>query len=131
MPTKAQTTIVTPKQEKFLLKYIETDNKTEAYKYAYDTTNYKEGSIYTCASRLLKNVKVMSRYQELLKENEKDLYLSIKDKRKHLKNVVKNKESREDYKLKAIDLDNKMAGVYVENHKVDVNEVIHIKVSIV
>ena len=57
---------LTPKQEKFCNLYIETGNASEAYRGSYnvlDTT--KDKSVWENASRLLADVKVLSRVNEL------------------------------------------------------------------
>jgi len=56
---------LTVKQEKFCQLYIELGNASEAYRQSYDCSNYTEKSINESASRLLKNVKVLSRLSEL------------------------------------------------------------------
>ena len=45
---------LTKKQEAFVAKYLECDNATEAYRYAYNTENMKEATIGNNAYMLLK-----------------------------------------------------------------------------
>jgi phage terminase small subunit len=56
---------LTPKQEKFCKKYIETGNASEAYRLAYDAKNMKPTSIEVEASRMLDNPIVTLRVKEL------------------------------------------------------------------
>jgi phage terminase small subunit len=56
---------LTKKQEAFALAFIKTDSATEAYRAVYGAKNATPKSINEMASRLLKNVKVMSRIDEL------------------------------------------------------------------
>lgn len=56
-------TKLTPKQEKFCLKYIETGNASEAYRHAYDAGNMKAATINRNATALLKNNKVATRLE--------------------------------------------------------------------
>ncbi len=57
--------MLTIKQEKFVLKYFECGNATEAYKHAYDASKMTDKSINESSSKLLNNTKVTSRLQEL------------------------------------------------------------------
>lgn len=56
---------LTPKQEAFVLAYIETGNATESYRRAYDCSNMTDKSINENASKLLRNAKVAPRLQVL------------------------------------------------------------------
>lgn len=56
---------LTPKQERFVLAYMETGNASESYRKAYDAKQMTEKSVNETASRLLKNVKVAARLEAL------------------------------------------------------------------
>ncbi|MFK5937797.1 MAG: terminase small subunit [Sulfurimonas sp.] len=56
---------LTIKQEKFIRKYFECGNATEAYKYAYSTQNQKDKTINENASRLVNDSKIIARLNEL------------------------------------------------------------------
>lgn len=56
---------LTAKQEAFCLAYVETNNASEAYRRAYDSSKMKPESVNESASRLLANVKITSRVAEL------------------------------------------------------------------
>lgn len=70
---------LTAKQEKYVQGLISGLSQREAYKRAYDTTNWKDESIDQKASVLLKNVKVRSRYEQLMNEH-KDKALWTREK---------------------------------------------------
>tara|TARA_R110001606_G_scaffold398055_1_gene576184 strand:- start:876 stop:1397 length:522 start_codon:yes stop_codon:yes gene_type:complete len=59
---------LTPKQEKFCQEYVKTGNKSEAYRLSYSTKNQSKKSINENASRLSKEIKVLSRITQLQKE---------------------------------------------------------------
>lgn len=56
---------LTPKQEAFVLVYLETGNATEAYRRAYNAENMAENVINVKASELLKNGKISLRINTL------------------------------------------------------------------
>ena len=56
---------MTLKQEKFVEELIKGKSQREAYKAAYNTSRLKNASIDSLACRLLKGVKVRSRFEEL------------------------------------------------------------------
>ncbi|WP_288365624.1 terminase small subunit [uncultured Marinobacter sp.] len=57
--------LTNPKREAFAQHYALHGNASDAYRHAYQTSRMKEDSIYQSASRLLKDVKVLSRVEEL------------------------------------------------------------------
>jgi phage terminase small subunit len=56
---------LTPKQERFCLKYIETGNAAEAYRLSYDAENMKPVTIRRKAAELLENGKITARVRAL------------------------------------------------------------------
>ena len=60
---------LTPKQEKFCLKYVETGNASEAYRQAYNARGMKPETVNRSAFELLENRKISARVAELQKEN--------------------------------------------------------------
>ena len=60
---------LTAKQELYVQGLISGLSQRESYKRAYNTTNWKNDSIDQKASVLLKSVKVLSRYTELMDEH--------------------------------------------------------------
>jgi hypothetical protein len=56
---------LTIKQEKFVLKYFECGNASEAYRYAYSASKMKDSTVWEKSSLMLKNDKVRARLKEL------------------------------------------------------------------
>ena len=56
---------MTLKQEKFINKYLECGNASEAYRYAYDCSRMKEATLNKRASELLKNGEIAGRLEYL------------------------------------------------------------------
>lgn len=56
---------LTVKQANFAQAWYETGNKSEALRQAYDVSKWKDKSINEEASRLSKNLKILSRFKEL------------------------------------------------------------------
>lgn len=65
---KDNTRPLTPKQEKFCRNYVEIGNASEAYRLAYNCANQKPATIWSNASRLLDDSKVLARVEELMAE---------------------------------------------------------------
>ena len=75
-------------QEAFCLHYAETGNAVESYKKA----GYKaktDGSLYSCANRLLKNAKIQERLRELATEIKSDKIADIKEIQEYLTSVMR------------------------------------------
>jgi len=68
---------LTVKQEKFVLKYFECGNATEAYKYAYSTSRMKDKTIIESASKLLSNHNITARLKELQAKAEEESKWSV------------------------------------------------------
>lgn len=97
------------RQGKFCREYAACGNATTAAEKA----GYSPKTARTTGSRLLTNVDICKRIHELGKAGEKAAMLTIADKRRRLLEIVKNPDEKTDNILKAIDLDNKMEGVYI------------------
>lgn len=57
--------MLTPKQEAFCLKYVETGNASEAYRLSYAAERMKPETIHRSANELMGNPKVTARLAEL------------------------------------------------------------------
>ena len=80
---------LTLKQEKFCHYYVDTDgNASEAYRMAYDTLNMKPETIWSAASRLLKNSKVSARISEIKQQRAKETEVERKTVEKVLMDIV-------------------------------------------
>lgn len=92
---------VTEKQEKFLKNLIYKGmSQREAYRDAYGNQRMKDKSVDECASRLLKNIKVMSRYEELKREKEgEDFFGLTKAEEKFVETLILGKSQRESYRI--------------------------------
>lgn len=62
---------LTPKQEKFAQKYIETGNASEAYRQVYNADKMQTETIHVAASQLLGNHKVLARIETLQAASQK------------------------------------------------------------
>lgn len=62
---KSQSRPLTARQEKFVQGLIAGKSQREAYREAYGCEGWKEASIDQCASRMLKDAKVASRFNQL------------------------------------------------------------------
>ena len=56
---------LTAKQEAFCLAYIETNNASESYRQAYRSSKMKPESVNESASRLMADVKITARLEQL------------------------------------------------------------------
>lgn len=59
---------LTPKQEKFCLEFIQCGNAAEAYRRAYSAEKMKPETIWSNASRIMADSKVLARVSELREE---------------------------------------------------------------
>lgn len=89
-------------------------SQRQAYKDAY-SAKYSNKSIDEKASTLFNSEKVQERYRELLKRLEDESIMTAKFKRKALKEIFIDNTNNINDRLKALDIDNKMAGEYVTN----------------
>lgn len=103
-----------PKQEKFIQNIIKGMSQRQAYKNAY-SAKYSNKAIDEKASTLFNSAKVQERYQELLKQLEDESIMTAKFKRKALKEIFVDNTNNINDRLKALDIDNKMAGEYITN----------------
>ena len=71
--------MLTPKREKFAQAYVELDCGAAAYREAFSTKNMSDKSVWEHASRLLKDVKVRARVEELKAEHRKRHNLTVDD----------------------------------------------------
>ena len=118
--------MLTPKQEKFCQYIVEGLSQVDAYKKAFEIKTAKANSVYTMASRLLKNVKIESRLEELKKGVEKELAYSAIESFKRLKEIQSmalSNQLRPDLTnaIKAEELCGKLAGLYVEKKDITAN----------
>ena len=123
---------LTNKQEKFVQGLIKGLSQRQAYIEAYPRAEkWKENAIDSQASILLKNSKVLERYQELAKKAEDEAIMSSKERKKWLSDIVTTGEMivnniripvKAADRLKAMDILNKMDSEYIEKHEVAIQE---------
>lgn len=123
--------MLTVKQEKFVQNILNGMTQRQAYKDAYNAENMKDETIDSEACILFKDRKVAERYQELLKEMEKVAVMSALEKRKLLKDMILNEKNSMGDRLKALDIDNKMSGEYIENLKVESDNKLDVTIKVV
>lgn len=123
--------MLTAKQEKFIQNIITGMSQRDAYKNAYNAENMKDATIDTEACLLLKDPKVSKRYQEILKEMEKTAVMTALEKRMLLKEMVFDKKNSMSDRLKALDIDNKMSGEYIDNLKIESDNTLDVTVTVV
>ena len=97
------------RQEVFCREYAACGNATTAAIKA----GYSEKTARKIGSRLLTYVDIKKRIRELGKVSEEKTFLTIEEKRKILQEIAQDPDARKDERMKAIDLDNKMEGVYI------------------
>ena len=104
-------------QENFCVEFVRCANATEAYKNA----GYKVRSDNTaavCAAKLLRNAKVQSRIAELREELDSHKIMDAAERRELLTQFARDEETAKPDRLKAMDLLNKMDGVYINKTQV-------------
>lgn len=109
--------ILTPKQEAFCLAYIETGNASESYRRAYlPAPTVKEASINRLAKKLIDNVKIVSRVEELRKPIREKACLTLEDHLSTLQRLRDKAESAEQFTAAITAETNrgKASGLYVE-----------------
>ena len=102
----------------FIAELVNGASQREAYRTARPLSKkWKDKTVDERASRLFNDDKVKTRYKALLqkaKEHiEKECFLTYAEKRRILQGIASDPEERKDNVMKAIDLDNKMEGVYI------------------
>ena len=104
-------------QENFCVEFVRCGNATQAYKNA----GYKVRSDNTaavCAAKLLRNTKVQSRIAELREELDSQKIMDATERRELLTQFARDDDTNKTDRLKAMDLLNKMDGVYINKTQV-------------
>lgn len=104
-------------QENFCVEFVRCGNATEAYKNA----GYKPRSdkvAGTAAARLLGNVGIQKRIEELRRELDSHKIMDAAERRELLTQFARDEETAKPDRLKAMDLLNKMDGVYINKTQV-------------
>lgn len=104
-------------QENFCVEFVRCGNATEAYKNA----GYKPRSdkvAGTAAARLLGNVGIQKRIEELRREMDSHKIMDAAERRELLTQFARDEETGKADRLKAMDLLNKMDGIYINKTQV-------------
>lgn len=103
--------------ENFCLEIVQSGNGTEAYKKA----GYKvksDNAAAVGAAKLLRKVKVQQRIAELRSEMDSRKIMDAAERRELLTQFARDEETAKTDRLKAMDLLNKMDGVYINKTQV-------------
>ena len=106
--------MLTAKQEQFAKAIVEGMNQADAYRSAYETKRMSENAIYREASLLMGNPKVAQRIADLRSELAKPSIKTAQERMEWLTQLIDNPEEGTNEKLKAVDILNKMEGLYVQ-----------------
>ena len=102
-------------QRTFCQEYVKNGlNGTDAYMKAYKTCK-KEETARVNASRLLTNANIQEYIKELQSKVEKKHIMSIEERMDWLTELIKSNKENANNKLKALEILNKMDGVYTQN----------------
>lgn len=109
---------LTEKQRKFCLEYRKNGgNATEAAK----AVGYSEKSAYKQGSSLLQKSVVLAYLDKLVKDSERQSIMGLVERQETLTKIARNNMAKDADRNKAIDILNKMDGVYVINVNLTVN----------
>jgi len=110
---------LTQKQENFCLAYIKTGNASEAYRQSYNAEKMSEKQIWEESSKLNSNPKVAQRVQELRDKAESKAIITLEQRKELLSRFAWEEET--DKSIKAIDLLNKMDGIYIQKNQTELS----------
>lgn len=112
--------MLTKKQEDFAKAIVEGMNQADAYRVAYNTKSMSDNSVYVNASKLMDNAKVALRIKELREQLAKPSIKTAQERMEWLTQLIDNENEGTSEKLKAIDILNKMDGLYVQKISGDI-----------
>lgn len=79
---------LTAKQENFVVKYLETSNATEAYRYAYDCSKMKPNTVRRAAIETLKHPKINAEIERRMKVSAQTSEITKRQVLDELKNIL-------------------------------------------
>jgi len=123
-------TLDNARHERFIQNIVKGMTQRQAYKDAFPDNNSNDKTVDELASRLFNDVKVHTRYEELLEELEDKSIMSAKDRMKWLTNLINGEEGYISDKLKSIDILNKMSGEYITKIEAEVDNTVNINIQI-
>lgn len=101
---------LTIKQERFVNKYLECGNASEAYRFAYDCSNLADSTIWSKSSLMLDDNKVRARVEELREEIKDKSNITKEGNLAILYSIMNDKAESPAVRIKAIEVSNKMLG---------------------
>ena len=122
--------MLTAKQELFATKVAEGMSYSDAYRFAYDTKRMTDKSIWEKSSELANSVKVGERLRQLRDMAAQRNIMSAQDRKKWLTDVINDKETDINARLRAADLLNRMEGEYVQKVEAAVTNAVNINIEL-
>ena len=108
---------MTYKQELFIQEYIKTGNATSSAIKA----GYSEKTAKSIGQRLLTNVDIKKRIEELSQKIANNNIMTAKERQEYLTKLINSEDVKVSNKLKALDILNKMTGEYIQKLEVNGN----------
>ena len=121
---------LTQKQENFCLEYIKCGNASEAYRRSYNAEKMKDATITNNAYKLLENNDIATRVQELRERATSSAILTVEQRKELLTKIAQNVTFDKDGNAGfsdargAIDLLNKMDGLYIQKNQTELSGVV-------
>ena len=104
-------------QERFCIEFVKSGNASRAYKAAgYKADN--DDSVRAAAAKLLTKDNIKKRIAELREKISSSKIMDAQERRELMTKIAKNKKTSNTDRLKAIDLLNKMDGVYINKTQI-------------
>lgn len=122
--------MLTAKQEKFVQNLINGMNQADAYRNAYSCNNMSDSTIWSNASRLAADSKVLARLSELRERLVTPSIMTAQKRLEWLTEVINSEKENTGDKLRAIDLMNKMQGEYVQKIEAEVTKEVNINIEL-
>ena len=108
---------MTYKQELFIQEYIKTGNATSSAIKA----GYSEKTAKSIGQRLLTNVDIKKRIEELSQKIANNNIMTAKERQEYLTKLINIEDVKVSNKLKALDILNKMTGEYIQKLEINGN----------
>ncbi len=122
--------MLTAKQEKFVQGIIQGKTQADAYRDAYNCTNYTDNSVYVNSSKLMNDTKILQRINELREQIASSSIMTAQERLQWLTDLVQDSVTNTDAKLRAMEIMNKMTGEYVTKIEADVKNEVNISIEL-
>lgn len=106
------------RHEKFCVEYRKNKGNGTA---AAEAAGYSKKTAAQQAARLLKNVKIQNRIEQLAKDAIRKNIIAVDERAAVLSKIAKDVNADENARIRAIDVMNKMDGVYILKHEISFN----------